>query len=1216
MKKKTGKRILSFLMAVIMVIGTLQVPGLTLEAHATTVVASGSCGTNVIWELDDAGKLTISGKGEITSTPWLDQGYTDNIETLVIENEVTNIPDQAFRNCKNLTGVTIPGSVKTLGNSACYKCGMSTVVLPEGVESIGPGAFYGCKNLESISIPKTVTEFIPNAFDSCSALEEINVDGNNKMFRSVDGVVYNTGITSIIRYPDGKEIDGYVFPNTVTDIGEMAFYGCKNLAEITIPANVTSLGYEAFCECASLASVTLPAGLSYIGVRVFGGCTALTNITIPGGLGTTGAGTFSDCSALTSVVIEEGVMEIGSEAFNGCSSLTEITIPKSLYSIMAYAFKDCNKTIAVKYNGTAAEWNDISLSEESGLDNYTLSCLGVDCVASGTCGVGMSWNLDSTGQLTISGSGEVNSNPWKPVLPEETNYVKYVKKVVIGSGVTDITKAELKDFYSLNEISVEDGNTAYITEDGVLFNKDKTQLIQYPCCKQESSYSVPDTVKGIGEYAFTRCIELTAITIPEGVVSINEAAFFKCKNLSDISIPESVTIIGGGAFAACVSLNNISIPGNVTEIKDNTFGNCAALNTVDIPDKVTAIGENAFANCKKLSDVYYDGAREDWNSIAIDPTNTYLTVKAKIHYMKGRCGADATWTLTKEGLLTISGTGEILWYGYNDKLWKPEDVMRLVIEEGITAIGDEVFLDCQKLTEAEIADSVTTIGYESFYCCYALTDIVLPENLTNIGEEAFAECYSLKNVTIPRGLLTIGNDAFNGCDALTDVYYGGTETEWSGITIVASGNEALTGATIHYTVFVTGVSLAPAKKELRVGESVTLTATVAPENATNKKVSWTSSAPAVATVTDGVVTAVGEGESTITVTTEDGGKTATCKVTVKGFAVTGVSIAPETLSLKVGESGTLTVTVTPANADNKKVSWTSSAPAVATVADGTVTAVAEGETTITVTTEDGAKTASCKVTVAKAEAPEEPVMVEGPLGPDKPDLSRYTASGNEIAAKSINLKKTVFKDVKGIKKFNVTAGDTTAVKIKGSTLTVFKDATVTIEAVDKKKEKIAEKTITVVAPAIDTAPATEINRRGTLDLNKYILSTVAPSAWKSSNKKVASVSDNGLLLMKKSGTVKITAAFPAEKGMKAKKLTIKIKITMPQFKKTTYTVKTGKTVKTAVKNAEAKDISYRIADPAIATVDADGKVTGVSKGTTKLIMTVKGIDYETKIKVK
>ncbi|MCR4586022.1 MAG: leucine-rich repeat protein, partial [Lachnospiraceae bacterium] len=877
MKKKTGKRILSFLMAVIMVIGTLYVPGLTLEVHATTVVASGSCGTNVIWELDDAGKLTIRGNGEITSTPWLDQGYTDDIKTLVIEdgegNEVTNIPNQAFIDCENLTGVTIPGSVKTIGNSAFYNCGMSTVVLPEGVESIDPGAFYGCKKLESISIPKTVTNIRRGAFNLCDALEAINVDSNNTMFCSVDGVLYNIGKTSLLRYPGGKEFDSK-YLNTVTDIGAEAFYGYKKLTEITIPANVTSLGREAFCECTSLASVTLPAGLSDIGSLVFWGCTALTNITIPGGLWTTGSGTFRDCSALTSVVIEEGVEMISDNAFNGCSSLTEITIPKSLYSIKVDAFKDCNKTIAVKYYGTAAEWNDISLAEGCGLDNYTLSCLGVDRVASGTCGDGMSWNLDSTGQLTISGSGEVSSAPWKD------EHREAIKKVVIGKNVTDITKAELMDCDNLEEISVEAGNAAYISEEGILFNNDKTKLIQYPCKKAESKYSIPDSVKFIGDYAFTRCNNLTDITIPFGVETISDAAFSRCEKLSGISIPESVTDIGVAAFDRCKKISEICLPKEYTEIKDITFRGCISLNTIIFTGTVTAIGENAFQNCNALKDVYYPGRYYDLYWKCQNNGNDCL-IDATFHPMKGYCGYFTTWTLTMDGLLTISGNDEISID--QEEIWYPDDVVQLVIEEGVPEIGYSAFEDNSRLT----------------------------------------------SVYLPLSVKSILSDAFNGCTSLTDVYYSGTEEDWKKINIQGSGNDLLLGADIHFKVLVTGVNL-----------------------------------------------------------------------------------SSETLSLKVGESGTLTATVAPANATNKKVSWASSAEAVATVADGVVTAVAEGEATITVTTEDGGKTASCKVTVTKVEEPaepdkpEEPVMVEGPLGPEKPDLSRYTASGNEIAAKSINLKKT------------------------------------------------------------------------------------------------------------------------------------------------------------------------------------------------------------------
>ena len=162
-------------------------------------------------------------------------------------------------------------------------------------------------------------------------------------------------------------------------------------------------------------------------------------------------------------------------------------------------------------------------------------------------------------------------------------------------------------------------------------------------------------------------------------------------------------------------------------------------------------------------------------------------------------------------------------------------------------------------------------------------------------------------------------------------------------------------------------------RSLTEGETAALTATVAPENATNKGVSWQSSNPAVATVKDGTVTAVKAGTAEITVTTAEGGKTAKCTVTVKAkppavVAVTGVTLNPASVELTEGETAALTATVAPENATNKGVSWKSSNESVATVKDGTVTAVKAGTAEITVTTADGGKTAKCTVTV-KAKPP-------------------------------------------------------------------------------------------------------------------------------------------------------------------------------------------------------------------------------------------------------
>ena len=167
------------------------------------------------------------------------------------------------------------------------------------------------------------------------------------------------------------------------------------------------------------------------------------------------------------------------------------------------------------------------------------------------------------------------------------------------------------------------------------------------------------------------------------------------------------------------------------------------------------------------------------------------------------------------------------------------------------------------------------------------------------------------------------------------------------------------------TVSVTNVSLDKTSVELAEGDDVTLIATVSPDNATNKTVTWNSSDETVATVANGKVTAVKAGTATITVTTEDGSKTATCEVTVnaKVYPVESVSLDKTSVELTEGDDVTLTATVSPDNATNKTVTWNSSDETVAIVANGKVTAIKAGTATITVTTEDGSKTATCEVTV-------------------------------------------------------------------------------------------------------------------------------------------------------------------------------------------------------------------------------------------------------------
>ena len=173
---------------------------------------------------------------------------------------------------------------------------------------------------------------------------------------------------------------------------------------------------------------------------------------------------------------------------------------------------------------------------------------------------------------------------------------------------------------SLTSINVSNNSKNYSSIDGVLFNKDKTQIISYSAGKKETSYIIPDSVTSIADYAFDNCTRLTSITIPEGVTIIGSSAFDNCIRLTSIVIPNGVTSIAYGAFNECRSLTNITIPDSVTYIGAIAFYGCSSLTSITIPDSVTSIGYCAFSVCSSLINITYNGTKSQWNSISKDST--------------------------------------------------------------------------------------------------------------------------------------------------------------------------------------------------------------------------------------------------------------------------------------------------------------------------------------------------------------------------------------------------------------------------------------------------------------------------------------------------------------------------------------------------------------------------------------------------------------------
>ena len=409
---------------------------------------------------------------------------------------------------------------------------------------------------------------------------------------------------------------------TISGTGEMTdspFGQNSNIIKSVIIENgVTSIGDSAFCHCKSLTNVTIGSSVTSIGESAFLRCTSLISITIPNSVTSIENEAFEDCTSLISVTIPNSVTSIGEYAFNYCISLTSVTIPNSVTSISDSAFKNCTSLKSVTIPDSVTS-----------IDSYAF----FKCTS--------------------------------------------LKSVKIPDSVTSIGSDAFLCCSSLTTIEVSNYNENYSSTDGILFNKDKSKLITYPAGKPNETYEIPDSVTGIGYYAFYNCTSLTSVTIPGSVTSIGFSAFVYCTSLTSVNIGDSVTSIGSDAFVNCTSLTSVTIPNSVTSIGDGAFLNCTSLTSVNIgdsvtsigdsafeccwgltsvtiPDSVTSIGEDAFYNCtsltsvtipnsvtsiddvafygcESLKDVYYTGSQSEWNKIYIGSDNQYLT-NATIHY--------------------------------------------------------------------------------------------------------------------------------------------------------------------------------------------------------------------------------------------------------------------------------------------------------------------------------------------------------------------------------------------------------------------------------------------------------------------------------------------------------------------------------------------------------------------------------------------------------
>ena len=283
-----------------------------------------------------------------------------NLSNITFEEGVKTIGDHAFSGCSSLTSITIPDSVTSIGDYAFSRCtSLTSVIIPDSVTEIGDYAFRGCTSLTSITIPDSVTSIGINAFDGCTG--ELIVNCNIPNASSYDHGAFC-----------GSKFTQVTIGDSVTSIGSNAFKDCDSLTSITIPNSVTSIGYRAFYGCNSLTSVTIGDGVTEIGDSAFGGCTSPTSVTIGNGVTSIGDYAFFECNSLTSVTIPDSVTSIGDSAFRECTSLTSITIPNSVTSIGDSVFEYCDSLTSVTIPDSVTEIGNFAFYNCDSLTSVTI----------------------------------------------------------------------------------------------------------------------------------------------------------------------------------------------------------------------------------------------------------------------------------------------------------------------------------------------------------------------------------------------------------------------------------------------------------------------------------------------------------------------------------------------------------------------------------------------------------------------------------------------------------------------------------------------------------------------------------------------------------------------------------------------------------------------------------------------------------------------------
>ena len=677
------------------------------EPSAQSDLPGGSCDYSLTWTFDEAsGVLAISGSGRMknysSGYPW--KQYVPYIQQVTVSEGIRQLGEYAFEDCVKLTSVSLPSTLETWDSTVFDGCTSlaevnmaegnryysshngivysadgavlihypigrteTTFTIPSFVAEIGEYAFEGVQTLAEVIIPENVTTINSYAFSLCAALKSVKVlapvetIGYRTFFscNALESITFSEGTTTLENsafYFSSANLKNVTFPGTLVNFSYLSF-DCatnNNASSTNYCKKVTSAGpigsgcdFEfgwtgelptyAFDLFPELEKIIIPETIT--GMDGYSLRHHLTKITSAGPMG-------SDCA------LEYGwTTDIPGYAFP--YGVQKVCLPVTVTSISANASVGCSLLTDVYYDGTQAQWDEITIDEtgNSYLLNATIHCLGDEEPAElpgGQCGYKATWTFDeSTGLLTISGSGMMysffTSDPYDEFSVQELpwkNYLTQIRSVTIEQGITSVGPGSFSGATNLTTVSL------------------------------------PDGLEGIGEHAFFNAKSLTNITIPKGLSYIHSGCFYLCTAMTAIFLPSSLKNFAGNALDGASSLSDIYYEGSEEDWAKIKPANSSSYNNATVHFNCTGLGEPSDSDQEVISSVHYFLEWDEAGSIAAfdngdvrylvtEETDTafsaiaetYLNSYVLVHSKAAPDGADAAGIiLAVERLATMTGT--------------------------------------------------------------------------------------------------------------------------------------------------------------------------------------------------------------------------------------------------------------------------------------------------------------------------------------------------------------------------------------------------------------------------------------------------------------------------------------------------------------------------------------------------------------------------------